>query len=601
MLSRAAALFLVFNLLSSLVSFNAHAFFKGPGPCGSLLNGTEPRQLSLFEQSELSEVQKKYLENRYGISSDNVVLSPKTKTPVIFRMRGHDSLAPRMPARSPVRELKRYDVVVIGGGPAALTAALYLVEAGKSVLIVERNERLGGLAMGSELKGIRAAGGAAYSAGPDGGLEYEIFRKIGLGKYKQKIRITEPIDSYLWKGKLYRHVFSEHALESLPQSFRLFKHALLKLANEGAGQESGIYAEWADGMSMAELVRRMPELVKEWKDPTSIEILAKFINDKKLPKDPMKDVLVFLDLYGRSALGGTTEQISARQFIDFYESEIYTRYTGTLGTGTIAEHLLKKLSNYSHLVDIRTSSPVTSTENIEGGARTVFLQGDSAREVDSDYVIFGAPVSLAPRLIKNLESQDPEKVKTISNIKMTDYAVHVVRLKGHPYRATYDTWVYNNGDLTLPTDYILGRWQDPTINAYDGQQDFKKHPGDDYGVITIYHPLGLSNPKNFTPEHQLRLVDTAIQNLKERLSPLIKKDGQELKIELVESYRWPDSIHIVDPGYLKKTPILARPVGRIHFANNTVAAPELETAMARGAREALAIIAKEEKKKASNE
>jgi hypothetical protein len=46
----------------------------------------------------------------------------------------------------------------------------------------------------------------------------------------------------------------------------------------------------------------------------------------------------------------------------------------------------------------------------------------------------------------------------------------------------------------------------------------------------------------------------------------------------------------VRPGYLKKVPVLARPLGRIRFANNTVYAPELETTMARGAREALAII-----------
>ena len=66
----------------------------------------------------------------------------------------------------------------------------------------------------------------------------------------------------------------------------------------------------------------------------------------------------------------------------------------------------------------------------------------------------------------------------------------------------------------------------------------------------------------------------------------IAKDGQKIEIELIESYRWPDSIHIVSPGYLKKTPILARPIGNIPFANNAVAASELETSMARGAREA---------------
>jgi protoporphyrinogen oxidase len=46
-------------------------------------------------------------------------------------------------------------VVVIGGGPAGLTAALQLAELGVSVLVVEANERVGGLAQTIEYKGFR--------------------------------------------------------------------------------------------------------------------------------------------------------------------------------------------------------------------------------------------------------------------------------------------------------------------------------------------------------------------------------------------------------------------------------------------------------------
>jgi len=46
-------------------------------------------------------------------------------------------------------------VVVIGAGPAGLTAALQLAEAGVPVLVVEANERVGGLAQTVEYKGFR--------------------------------------------------------------------------------------------------------------------------------------------------------------------------------------------------------------------------------------------------------------------------------------------------------------------------------------------------------------------------------------------------------------------------------------------------------------
>ena len=47
---------------------------------------------------------------------------------------------------APVSELaaREWDAVVVGGGHNGLTAAAYLARAGRSVLVLERRERLGG-------------------------------------------------------------------------------------------------------------------------------------------------------------------------------------------------------------------------------------------------------------------------------------------------------------------------------------------------------------------------------------------------------------------------------------------------------------------------
>ena len=531
------------------------------------------------------------LEQRYGVKPNEVVYTPNDRIPVIIKMDDHSTLRPKIDPKVPlITEVKVYDTVIVGAGPAGLTAALYLAEAGKSVLVLERNEKAGGLGLGSELKGVRAGGGAAYSAGPEGPLENQIFQKIGLKNYKRKIKIEEPIDSYLWKGRLYKGIWEDHTLSELPASFALFKFALLRLYAQGANETSGAKAEWADNMDMATLVRQMPLLIQKWKTKEARDHHEAFIADPRIPKtDPMIDVIELLDLYGRSALGGPTHKISARQFIDFYASEIYTRYTGTLGTGTVSEHLLKTLKQYPN-VEIRTATPVAEIETTAQGTRTVFLQNGAAHEVKSRKMIYSAPISLATGLIKGFEKGDPERAKLLKEMEMTDYAVHVARVKGHPFRATYDTWSHANGDLTKPSDFILGRWQDSRIKAYKGMRNFEKDPKDDYGVISIYQPLGKSDVKHFSKAQYLVLVENAVRDMLEKMGPLAAKEKQKIEVELVESYRWPDSIHIVAPGALQRLPILEKPYGNIRFATNTVGAPELESAMGRAANEAMALI-----------
>src|SRR5688572_27764197 len=61
------------------------------------------------------------------------------------------------------RRVRRADVVVVGAGISGLTAARRLVEAGKSVLVLEANDRVGGRTVNLDVQdGVTVEGGGSY-------------------------------------------------------------------------------------------------------------------------------------------------------------------------------------------------------------------------------------------------------------------------------------------------------------------------------------------------------------------------------------------------------------------------------------------------------
>jgi phytoene dehydrogenase-like protein len=83
-----------------------------------------------------------------------------------------------------------YDAIVVGGGPNGLVAAAYLAKSGRKVLLLERREALGGLAVTEELiPGYRCS-----SLTDDSGyLAPQIIRELDLGRYGLSFHTHDPL------------------------------------------------------------------------------------------------------------------------------------------------------------------------------------------------------------------------------------------------------------------------------------------------------------------------------------------------------------------------------------------------------------------------
>jgi choline dehydrogenase-like flavoprotein len=94
---------------------------------------------------------------------------------------------------APLAELaaRRWDAVVVGGGHNGLTAAAYLARAGRSVLVLERRERLGGACT---LEQPFADPGYLVSpcAYVVGLLDQTVVDELGLERYGYRVFVADP-------------------------------------------------------------------------------------------------------------------------------------------------------------------------------------------------------------------------------------------------------------------------------------------------------------------------------------------------------------------------------------------------------------------------
>ncbi len=102
--------------------------------------------------------------------------------------------------------MKKFDVAIVGGGLAGLTASIYLAKAGRKVIVLEKSSRFGGRGMTINKNGICMNLGA--HALYRGGAAFLTFNELGMN-----LRVEFHLQKHMEYGKgifsLYQQISAQ--------------------------------------------------------------------------------------------------------------------------------------------------------------------------------------------------------------------------------------------------------------------------------------------------------------------------------------------------------------------------------------------------------
>lgn len=251
------------------------------------------------------------------------------------------------------------DVVVVGGGIAGLTAAIYAAKAGKQTVVIEKQNRLGGRAITNKKKGAYFNLGAhsLYT-----GDAYATFQELGLALQGNR---PSSFAYGVWKGKL----------NALPTDMKsLFTTPLLS---------------WKGKMEFASCLMKLTKADTHQFDQISI---------REWVEGNMQDPMVrniFYSLFRASSYMAGPDLSAAGPVLKQLQNALKGALYLDRGWGELIEELQEKA--YELGVQFLTNTKVASIDTRDGIVRQVLCKDGT--KIDTHYVILATPPSIANELV----------------------------------------------------------------------------------------------------------------------------------------------------------------------------------------------------------
>jgi phytoene dehydrogenase-like protein len=123
----------------------------------------------------------------------------------------------------------KYDAIVVGGGIAGLTAAAYIARAGQSVLLIERQHKVGGLVQTFERDGIYFDGGLRSIE--NSGIVFPMLKQLGIDIEFKKSTTSIGIENSVMKvsGKESVDEYQQFLTEQYPENAADIKAIIIEI------------------------------------------------------------------------------------------------------------------------------------------------------------------------------------------------------------------------------------------------------------------------------------------------------------------------------------------------------------------------------------
>lgn len=249
-------------------------------------------------------------------------------------------------------EQAKYDTIIVGGGIAGLTAAVYLARAGKNILLVEKNEEFGGLVSSFERDGFLFEAGvrALESAGiilpmlNDLDIHLDFVRsKVSIG-IENKIMNVEDLSSVQEYRNLLVSLYpeSEEEIDKFIKSMR----KIMKLLDVLYGIENPLFKDLKRDRKyiLQTLLPWLPKFLLTIRKINRLNLPFEKYLDNLIKNQSLKDIITQHFFKG-------TPAFFALSYFSLYLDYFYPKG----GVGKLADALVEKIKEFNGGLLTKTS------------------------------------------------------------------------------------------------------------------------------------------------------------------------------------------------------------------------------------------------------